>query len=116
MSKAKRKKQTDKIELSDTFVSIFVVCWVMVFSYIAIFNNSGILAKITVVPVFFLYGLYLIGSAVFQIKELEILKALGRDTFEVERRLRKNPPKLSPLKLVFAGISIAAGILCCIFL
>lgn len=105
-----------KIEMFDTFVPIICVCWVLVFAYISLFTKSGVLAMITVMPVFFLYGLYLIGSAIYCYKELEILKEMGRDTYEVEKRFRKNPPKLSIPKLSVAAGCIIAGVLLCIFL
>ncbi len=105
-----------KIEMFDTFVPIIAVCWVLVFAYISLFNSSGTLALFTVMPIFFLYALYLIGSAVYTYKELDILKAMEKDTYEVEKRWRKNPPKLSTSKLIVAGICFICGILLCIFL
>ncbi len=113
---AKKTYKMSKIEMFDTFVPIIGVCWVLVFSYISLFIGSGTLALITVMPVFFLYGLYLIGSAVYCYKELEILRKLGQDSYEVEKRFRKNPPKLSIAKLSVAAGCIISGILLCIFL
>ena len=87
MSKKAQKMST--IEILDTFIPIFFVCWVMIFSYIAIFNESSTLAFITIVPIFFLFALYMIGSAVYCYKELEILRAFDKDTTEIEKRNRK---------------------------
>lgn len=114
MSKKTQKMST--IEILDTFIPIFAVCWVMVFSYIALFNESCSLALLTVMPLFFLFGLYIIGSAVYCYKELEILKAFEKDTTEIEKRNRKNPPKLNKTKLIVGGCCIAAGIVLCIIL
>ncbi|MBQ7936285.1 MAG: hypothetical protein IJ333_08095 [Clostridia bacterium] len=116
MSKKKESQKMRKIELLDTFVPIFCVSWVLVFTYIALFNESSVFALITVMPFFFLYGFYLIGSAIYVYKELDILKAAGKDTYEVEKRHRTNPPKLSMAKLSVAGGCIVAGILLCILL
>ncbi len=114
MSKKTQKMST--IEILDTFISIFAVCWVMVFSYIALFNESSILALITVMPLFFLFGLYIIGSAIYCYKELEILKTLEKDTTEIEKRNRKKAPKLNKTKLIIGGCCILAGVLLCILL
>ena len=114
MSKKTQKLST--IEILDTFIPIFSVCWVMIFSYIALFNESKILASITVIPLFFLFGLYLIGSAFYCYKELEILKAFEKDIAEIEKRHRKKTPKLNKTKLIIGGCCIAAGILLCIIL
>ena len=105
-----------KVEIFDTFIPILSVCWVLVFGYIAIFNESGLLAMITVMPIFFLFGIYLIGSAVYSYKEVEILEAMGMDAEETKRRHRKKAPKLNVPKLIVAGGCIIAGILLCIFL
>lgn len=113
---SKKAYKMTKIEIFDTFVPIVCVCWVLVFAYIALFNGSSLLALITVMPVFFLYGLYLIGSAFYCYKEVEVLQALGMDTYEAEKRRRKKAPKLSVPKLAVAAGCIVAGILLCIFL
>ncbi len=113
---AKKGYKMTKVEMFDTFIPIVCVCWVLVFSYISLFVKSGVLAMITVVPVFFLYGLYLLGSAIYCYKELEILKELGRDTYEIEKKFRKNPPKLSIAKIGVSAGCIIAGILLCVFL
>ena len=113
---AKKPQKMKRIELLDTFIPIFAVCWALVFAYIAVFNESNVLALITVMPIFILYGLYIIGSAIYCYKELEILKALGKDYYEVEKQYRKKAPKLSTPKLVTGGICIVIGILWCIFL
>ena len=114
MSKKVQKMST--IEILDTFIPIFAVCWVMVFSYIALFNESKVLALITVMPIFFLFGLYIIGSAIYCYKELDILKAFEKDTREIEKRNRKKAPKLNKTKLIIGGCCILAGILLCILL
>ena len=113
---AKKTYKMSKIEMFDTFIPIIAVCWVLVFSYISLFVNSGTLALFTVMPIFFLYALYSVGSAVYCYKELDILRAMEKDTYEVEKRWRKHPPKLSTAKLVVAGICFVCGILLCIFL
>lgn len=113
---AKKAYKMSKIEMFDTFVPIVAVCWVLVFAYISLFTYSDVLAMFTVMPVFFIYSLYLIGSALFCYKELDFLKAFGKDTYEVEKRWRKNPPKLSKAKLVVSAICFICGILLCIFL
>ncbi len=113
---AKKQQKMKRIELLDTFIPIFAICWVLIFSYIALFNESSLLALLTVMPIFFLYGLYIIGSAIYCYKELEILKALEKDYYEVEKQYRKKAPKLSIPKLIAGGISIIIGILLCIFL
>ncbi len=113
---AKKPQKMKRIELLDTFIPIFAVCWVLIFAYIALFNESGVLALITIMPVFFLFGLYMFGSAIYCYKELEILKALEKDYYEVEKQYRKKAPKLSKPKLITGGICIVAGILMCIFL
>lgn len=113
---AKKTNKMTTIEIFDTFVPIVCICWVLVFAYISLFTESSLLAMITVMPVFFIYGLYLIGSAIYCYKEKEILEAMGRDTYEVQRRHRKNPPKLSNTKLIIAGCCIIGAILLCIFL
>lgn len=114
MSKKTQKMST--IEILDTFIPIFATCWVMIFSYIALFNESSMLALIAVMPIFFLFGLYLIGSALYCYKELEILKAFEKDTAEIEKRHRKKAPKLNKTKLIIGGCCIAVGILLCIIL
>lgn len=113
---SKKPYRMTKLELADTFVPIFCVCWVLVFAYIALFLGSNVMALITIMPVFFLYALYLVGSAVYDYKEEEILETLGRDTYEVQKRNRKKKKKLSTQKLVFAGIFFVCGVLLCIFL
>lgn len=114
MSKKAQKMST--IEILDTFIPIFSVCWVMIFTYIALFNESATLAFITIVPIFFIFGLYMIGSAVYCYKELEILRAFDKDTTEIEKRNRKKAPKLNKTKLIIGGCCIAAGIVLCIIL
>ncbi|MBQ8894149.1 MAG: hypothetical protein IJ043_07035 [Clostridia bacterium] len=114
MSKKTNKMTT--IELLDSFVPIICVCWVLVFAYIAIFCESSTLAMITVMPMFFLYGLYLVGSTVYCYKELEILEAMGKDTYEVEKKYRNQEPQLSIPKIAVAGGCFVVGILLCIFL
>lgn len=113
---AKKTQRMTKVEIFDTFMPIFCVTWVLVFAYIALFANSSLLALITVMPLFFIYGLYIIGSAIYVYKELDILKELGKDTYELEKRYRKQPPKLSITKLVVGASCIVAGILLCIIL
>ena len=113
---AKKTYKMSKIEMFDTFIPIVAACWVLVFVYISLFISSSLLALLTVMPVFFLYGLYLIGSAVYCYKELDILKAMEKDTYEVEKRWRKHPPKLSKGKIGVAIACIVSGILLCIFL
>ena len=113
---SKKPYKMTKIELLDTFIPIFCVCWVLVFAYISLFTSSHLLALITVMPFFFLYGLYLIGSAIYYYKEVEILEALGLDAYEAKAARRKKSPRLSIQKLVFAGIFIVCGVLLCIFL
>lgn len=113
---AKKTYKMTKIEIFDTFVPIICVCWVLVFAYISLFIKSSVLALITVMPVFFIYGLYLIGSAIYCYKELEILEAMGRDTYEIQKRNRKNPPKLSIPKIIVAACCIIVGIILCVFL
>lgn len=114
MSKKVQKMST--IEILDTFIPIFSVCWVMIFSYIALFNESATLAYITIVPIFFLFGLYMIGSAIYCYKELEILRAFDKDTTEIKKRNRKKAPKLNKTKLIIGGCCIVAGIVLCIIL
>jgi hypothetical protein len=75
-----------------------------------------VFALITVIPMFFIYGLCVIGSAIYCYKEPEILKALGKDYREAEIKHHKKAPKLSIAKLVTGGICIVIGILLCIFL
>lgn len=113
---AKNNYKMSKIEMFDTFIPIIAVCWVLVFSYISLFVSSSALAMITVMPVFFLYAFYLFGSAYYCYKEVDVLKAFGKDTYEVEKRWRKQPPKLSKAKLIIAVLCILSGILLCIFL
>lgn len=113
---AKKTQRMTKIEIFDTFMPIFCVTWVLVFAYIALFTNSSVLALITVMPLFFIYGLYIIGSAIYVYKEMDILKELGKDTYELEKRYRKQPPKLSIAKLVVGASCIVAGVLLCIIL
>ena len=57
---------------------IFCITWVLVFAYIALFINSSLLALITVMPLFFIYGLYSIGSAIYVYKEMDILKEVEK--------------------------------------
>lgn len=114
MSKKQPKMTT--IEILDSFIPIFAVCWILIFAYIALFNESATVAYITVVPVFFIFALYMIGSTIYCYKELEILKAFEKDTAEIEKRNRKKAPKLSKAKLITAGCSALAGILICILL
>ena len=104
------------IEILDTFIPIFVVCWVLVFGYISLFVESGTLAILTMVPIIILFGLYLFASAFYCYKELELLKAFGKDYSEAERQYRKKAPKLSIGKIVIGGICILIAILLCIFL
>ena len=113
---AKKTQKMSTIEITDTFITIFAICWVMVFAYISLFNESGLLALITVMPLFFLFGLYMIGSAVYCYKELEILNAFGQDTSEIEKKHRKQAPKLNKTKLIIGGSCIFAGVLLCILL
>ena len=113
---AKKQAKMTTIEILDSFIPIFAACWVLVFAYIALFNESATLAYITVVPIFFIFALYMLGSAVYCYKELEILKAFEKDTTEIEKRHRKKAPKLSKAKLITAGCSFVAGILICILL
>ena len=112
----KQKVKITTIEKLDSYVPIFCITWVLVFAYISLFNESTLMALITVMPLFFIYGLYSIFSAIYVYKEMDILKELGRDTRELERRYRKQPPKLSVAKLTVGGGCILAGILLCIFL
>lgn len=114
--KEKKQPKMTKIELADAFVPIFCITWVLAFGYIAIFTESALLTHITVTPIFFLYSLYLVFSAVFCYKELEILKAWGKDTYEVEKRYRKKAPRLEKGKLIAAGCIFVAGVLLCIFI
>ena len=86
---AKKKYKMTKVEMFDTFIPIIATCWVLVFAYISLFTSSNTLALITVMPIFFLYSLYLIGSAVYCYKELDILKAMEKDTYEVEKKWQK---------------------------
>lgn len=113
---AKKQQKLTKVELFDNFAPIFAACWVLALGYIALFNESTVFALITVVPMFFIYGLCVIGSAVYCYKEPEILKALGKDYREAEIRHRKKAPKLSKAKLITGGICIVVGILLYIFL
>ena len=113
---SKKTQRMTKIEMLDTFMPIFCITWVLVFAYIALFNKSSLLALITVMPLFFIYGLYIIGSAIYVYKELDILKELGKDTYDLEKRHRKQPPKLSITKLIVGAGCIIVGILLCIFL
>ena len=77
---AKKQAKMTTIEILDSFIPIFAACWVLVFAYIALFNESATLAYITVVPIFFIFALYMLGSAVYCYKELEILKAFEKLT------------------------------------
>ena len=115
MAKKKQFKMT-MIEKLDTLIPIFCITWVLVFAYIALFNESSLLALITVMPLFFLYGIYIISSAIYVYKEMDILKQMGKDTYELEKRYRKQPPKLSIAKLAVGAGCILTGILLCIFL
>lgn len=49
---AKKTQRMTPIELFDTFVPIFCITWVLVFSYIALFIESSLFAMITVMPFF----------------------------------------------------------------
>ncbi len=113
---AKKTYKMTTVEILDTFLPILSISWVLVFSYISSFIRSGLLAMITVMPLFFIYGLYCIGSAIYVYKELEILKELGKDTYELEKRYRRKKPELNKAKLIVGGCSILAGILLCIVL
>lgn len=113
---AKKTYKMSKIEMFDTFVPIIAVCWVLVFAYISLFVSSSTLAMITVMPVFFLYAIYLVAGAYYCYKEVDVLKAFGKDTYEAEKRRRKQAPKLSKAKLITAGICFIVGILLCIVL
>jgi hypothetical protein len=113
---AKKQPQSNTIEILDSLISIVAACWILVFAYISYFNTSGTLALFTVMPVFILFGLYLIGGAVYSYKEIEILKALEKDTREAESRHRKKAPKLNRFKIIFGIICILCGILLCILL
>ena len=75
MAKNKKQFKMTKIELYDAFVPIFCICWVLTFGYIAVFNGSALLTHIAVTPIFFLYSIYLVFSAIYCYKELDILKA-----------------------------------------
>ena len=112
-------KKTYKMTIQeqlDTFIPIIAVVWILVFAYISYFVSSNVLALFTVMPVFFLYALFSLGSALYSYKEAEILEALGKDTYAVKKRNLKKAPKLSKGKLLSAGISFLAGILLCILL
>lgn len=113
---AKKQQKMTRIELLDNFAPIFAACWVLALGYIALFNESGLFALITVVPMFFLYGLYVIGSAIYCYKEPELLKLLGKDSRKAELKRHKKTPKLSIAKLTTGGICIILGILLCIIL
>ncbi len=113
---AKKKYQLSRLEMLDTFLPILGGCWALAFTYISYFAESSLLAYLTVVPVFFLYALYLLGSAIYIYKEAEILEALGKDTAEVKAKHRKKAPILSKKKLIFAAIFFLCGILLCILL
>jgi len=113
---AKKKEPMTRVEMLDTFMPILCITWILVFSYISLFVESTTLAMITVMPLFFVYGLYLIGSAIYVYKELDILKEMGKDTYALEKRYRKKGPVLSKMKLIVGGSFILAGILLCIFL
>lgn len=116
MSKKKQKVKMSRLEILDTFLPIFGGCWVFAFGYISLFTESSVLGLITVMPIFFLYSLYLIGSAVYCYKEVEILDALGKDSEKAKALCRKKAPRLSQKRLIFAGIFFVIGILCCILL
>lgn len=113
---AKKQPKMKTVEILDTLIPIFAICWILVFAYIAYFNSSATLALITVMPVFILFGLYMFGSAYYCYNELEILKKLGKDYYEVEKQYRKKAPKLSVGKLIAGGCSILIAILFCIIL
>ena len=113
---AKKQTKMTRVEILDTVIPIFAACWVMVFAYISLFNESGLLAKLTVAPILILYGLYLIGSALYCYKEVEILKAMERDYYEAEKRHRNKPAKLSKNKLITAAALFLTSILLFIFL
>ena len=85
---AKKTYKMSKIEMFDTFVPIIAVCWVLVFAYISLFVSSSTLAMITVMPVFFLYAIYLVAGAYYCYKEVDVLKAFGKDTYEAEELLK----------------------------
>ncbi len=114
--KNKKPEKLTKVEIIDTFAPILAACWVLVFGYIALFNGSALLANLLVFPMILLYGLYLPASAFYCYKELEIMKELGKPTFDLERKYRKNPPKLSVAKLSVGGGCIVAAILLFIFI
>ena len=113
---ANKKKESSRIELMDALIPIICICWILVFGYISVFIESGTLALITVVPIIFLYAVYLIGSSVYIYKELEILTALDRDTTNAQKKYRNKKPQLNISKLVIAGICVVLGIILCIIL
>ncbi len=113
---AKKTQKMTRIELLDTFVPIFCITWILVFAYISLFSESSLFALLTIMPFFFLYGLYSIGSAIYVYKELEILKELGKDTYEIEKRYRSKKPVLSKAKIVVGAGCIIIGIVLCIVL
>ena len=113
---AKKQPKMKTVELLDTFIPIFAVCWFLVFGYISLFIESGVMAIVTIVPIMILFGLYMFGSAYYCYNELEILKKLGKDYYDVEKQFRKKAPKLSIAKLVAGGCSFLIAILLCIIL
>ncbi len=115
MAKKQKYKMTT-VEKLDNMLPVFCITWVLVFAYISLFVESTLLAMFTVMPIFFFYGLYTIGSAIYVYKELDILKELGKNTYELERRYLQQPPKLSKVKLGVGAGCIITGILLCILL
>ncbi len=113
---AKKNYKMTLQEQLDTFIPIIAVVWILVFAYISYFIPSTTLAMFTVMPVFFLYAIFSLGSAIYTYKEAEILEALGKDAYEVKKRNLKKAPKLNIGKLVMAAISFLGGILLCVFL
>lgn len=113
---AKKQYQMSRLEMLDIFLPIFGGSWALAFTYISYFARSSVLALITVMPIFFLYSLYLLGSAVYVYKETEILEAMGKDSTDVKARNRKKPPQLNKTKLIFAAIFFVCGVLLCILL
>ena len=113
---AKKTNKTNLSETLDSIIAIVVICWLLVFAFISAFAESVALVDVTVSPVLILYGLYLIGSAFYHYKELEILQAFEKDTKAIEEKLRKHPPVLNKTKLILAAASIIIAILLYIFL
>ena len=113
---AKKITKPSLIETIDTILALIVICWLLVFGFIAAFSESVAMVFVTVSPILILYGLYLIGSAVYSYKELEILRALEKDTKAAEEKRRSAKPKLNKTKLIFAAVCIVAAILLYIIL